>query len=214
MNKYSFKNEEIIIMPKSPKRCEELRIEMRNKIIHESIRYFAKNGFSGTKISDLAKHIGIGQGTLYVYFESKEMLFQEIYKIINREEDIEQLKILTFLPLSAKDKIHKLSKRVLRQLEEDESFAAVVALNTQALLEQDKECSADGTTYQTKLYQYMVKIIEQGQMEGSVVNGNPLKLADYYWGVVYLYALKKLFTTKYELINSDDLERTLLKLAK
>ncbi|MDF2513668.1 MAG: hypothetical protein K0S04_3534 [Herbinix sp.] len=201
-------------MPKSPKRCEELRIEMRNKIIHESIRYFAKNGFSGTKISDLAKHIGIGQGTLYVYFESKEMLFQEIYKIINREEDIEQLKILTFLPLSAKDKIHKLSKRVLRQLEEDESFAAVVALNTQALLEQDKECSADGTTYQTKLYQYMVKIIEQGQMEGSVVNGNPLKLADYYWGVVYLYALKKLFTTKYELINSDDLERTLLKLAK
>jgi AcrR family transcriptional regulator len=214
MNKYSFKNEEIIIMPKSPKRCEELRIEMRNKIIHESIRYFAKNGFSGTKISDLTKHIGIGQGTLYVYFESKEMLFQEIYKIINREEDIEQLKILTFLPLSAKDKIHKLSKRVLRQLEEDESFAAVVALNTQALLEQDKECSADGTTYQTKLYQYMVKIIEQGQMEGSVVNGNPLKLADYYWGVVYLYALKKLFTTKYELINSDDLERTLLKLAK
>jgi AcrR family transcriptional regulator len=197
-------------MPKSPKRCEELRIEMRNKIIHESIRYFAKNGFSGTKISDLAKHIGIGQGTLYVYFESKEMLFQEIYKIINREEDIEQLKILTFLPLSAKDKIHKLSKRVLRQLEEDESFAAVVALNTQALLEQDKECSADGTTYQTKLYQYMVKIIEQGQKEGSVVDGNPLKLADYYWGVVYLYALKKLFTTKYELINSDDLERTLL----
>ena len=197
-------------MPKSPKRCEELRVEMRNKIIHESIRYFAKNGFSGTKISDLAKHIGIGQGTIYIYFESKEMLFQEIYKIINRDEDIEQLIILTLLPLSAKNKIHKLSKTVLRQLEEDESFAAVVALNTQALLEQDKDGSADGTTYQTKLYQSMVKIIEQGQKEGSVVEGNPLKLADYYWGVVYLYALKKLFTTKYELINSDDLERTLL----
>lgn len=38
-----------------------------------------------------------------------------------------------------------------------------------------------------------------------------MKLADYYWGVVYLYALKSLFTTQYEMINVDDLERTVLK---
>lgn len=198
-------------MPKSQKRCEEIRTEMRNKILEESILYFAKNGFSGTKISDLSKHIGIAQGTIYVYFESKEKLFQEIHKMMNREKDIKQLKLLTYLPIPAKQKIHKLTKQVLTQLNEDDHFAGMIALNTQLLLEQDERNSADETTYQSELYKYMALIIEQGQKEGSMVSGNPMKLADYYWGVVYLYALKKLFTIKYEMISSDDLERTVLK---
>ena len=198
-------------MPKSPERCEEIKTEMRNRILQKSILYFAKNGFSGTKISDLSKHIGIGQGTIYLYFESKEQLFQEIYKMINREKDIRQIKLLVKLPIPARHKIHRLTKEVLCQLKEDENFAGMIALNTQMLLEQDKDYSADGTTYQSELYKYMAEIIEQGQREGSVVSGNPLKLADYYWGVVYLYALKKLFTTRYEIINSEDLERTVLK---
>ena len=59
-------------MPKSPEKCQEIREETRSKIFHDSMLYFAKNGFAGTKISDLAKHIGIGQGTIYIYFKSKE----------------------------------------------------------------------------------------------------------------------------------------------
>lgn len=51
-------------MLKSQERCQEIREETRSKILHDSMLYFAKNGFAGTKISDLAKHIGIGQGTL------------------------------------------------------------------------------------------------------------------------------------------------------
>lgn len=197
-------------MPKSPERCEAIRAEMRNKILHESILYFAKNGFTGTKISDLSKHIGIAQGTIYIYFESKEMLFQEIHKMINSDKDIKQLKLLVALPLPAVQKIHKLTDDVLHRLKENDSFAASIALNTQMIFEQDKQGCADTTTYQSELYMYMAKIIEQGQREGSVVAGNAMKLADYYWGVIYLYALKKLFTIQYEMIGSQDLERTIL----
>jgi AcrR family transcriptional regulator len=198
-------------MPKSPERCQEIKAEMRTRILSKSMLYFARNGFAGTKISDLSKHIGIGQGTIYTYFESKEDLFQEIHKIINREEDIKQLKLLTNLPIPAKQKINMLTKSVLQQLIEDDSFAGMIALNTQMLLEQDEGYSTNSATYQSELYEYTAKIIEQGQREGSVVIGKSLKLADYYWGVVYLYSLKRLFTMKYEMINSEDLERTLLK---
>ncbi|MDE6607791.1 MAG: hypothetical protein K2K54_08570, partial [Lachnospiraceae bacterium] len=69
----------------------------------------------------------------------------------------------------------------------------------------------EGSTYESDSYQYTAKIIEQGQKEKSVVTGSPMKLADYYWGVMYLYSLKKLFTTKYETISVHDLERILLK---
>lgn len=197
-------------MPKSPERCQEIREEMRDKILNRAMLYFAKNGFSGTKISDLAKHIGIGQGTIYVYFKSKEELFHEIFTVINSIKDINELKVLSLMPISSKHKIHILSKSIIEKMEEHESYAAKIALNTQMMFEKNNFSSGD-TTYQSDLYKYTAKIIEQGQKEKSVVIGTPMKLADYYWGVVYLYALKKLFTTKYEMITILDLERILVK---
>lgn len=197
-------------MPKSTERCKEIREQTREMILNKSMLYFARNGFAGTKINDLAKHIGIGQGTMYSYFESKEALFQEVYEMVNYEDDIKQLKLLSSLPIPAKQKIHELTKKVLRRLVEDNDYAGVIVLNTQLLFEQYPNYSSTDTTYQSELYKFTAKIISQGQTEGSVVTGTPLKLADYYWGVVYLYALRKLFTTKYEMITSEDLERTLL----
>lgn len=196
-------------MPKSKERCQEIRMETRSKILHDSMLHFAKNGFAGTRISDLAKQIGIGQGTLYIYFKSKEELFHEIFSMVNISGDVKKLKTLAHLPISAKKKIEKLSHNIMAKLAEDELFAAKIALNTQMLLEQNDFIAE--TAYQSELYQVTEKIVEQGQKEGSVVEGTPLKLADYYWGVIYLYALKKLFVTKYEMISEEDLARVLLK---
>lgn len=197
-------------MPKSQERCQEIREETRSKILNDSMLYFAKNGFAGTKISDLAKHIGIGQGTLYIYFKSKEELFHEIFALTNNSKDMKELKILMNLPISAKKKIHKLSNSIMKKLTQEDTYAAKVALNAQMMLEQKDFASAE-TIYQSKIYQITEKIIKQGQKEGSIIDGLPMKLADYYWGVVYLYALRKLFTTKYEMISDKDLARVLLK---
>lgn len=198
-------------MPKSKERCQEIREEMRNTILRKSLLYFARNGFAGTKISELSKNIGIGQGTIYVYFESKEELFQEILKIADSNEMLKKMKLLAAMPISAKKKMRMLSETVLNRLEEDETFAAMIALNTQMLLEKSEAYSSGDTTYQTELYNYTSKIIEQGQKEKSMVDGSSMKLADYYWGVVYLYSLKRIFTSEYEMISVDDLERTVLK---
>ncbi len=198
-------------MPKSKERCQEIREAMKNTILRKALLYFARNGFAGTKISDLSKNIGIGQGTIYVYFESKEELFQEILKIADSNEMLKKMKLLAGMPISAKKKLRMLSETVLNRLKEEETFAAMIALNTQMLLEKNEAYSSEETTYQTELYNYTSKIIEQGQKEKSMVDGSSMKLADYYWGVVYLYSLKRLFTSEYEMISIDDLERTVLK---
>ncbi len=198
-------------MPKSTEQCEEIKRKTREKILHKSVLYFARNGFAGTKIGDLARYIGIGQGTIYLYFSSKDELLHEIQKYVASAADIKSVKALTLLPLSAEKKIIKLSTVVLNRLANDINFAAKIALNTQMLLESGQSGSSSDTTYQSELYHYMIKIINQGQREGSVVEEKPLKLADYYWGVVYLYALKRLFTKNFEMIDIQDLNRTLLK---
>ncbi len=199
-------------MPKSKERCQEIREEMRTTILQKSLLYFARNGFAGTKIGDLSKSIGIGQGTIYVYFASKEELFQEILKMTDFKEELQKMKLLLHLPLvNAKKKLRLLAEYIMKQLQEEELFAAKITLNTQMLLEKTKEYSSGDTTYQTELYSVTAQIIEQGQKEGSMAEGSSMKLADYFWGVVYLYSLKRLFTTEYEMISVEDLERTVLK---
>lgn len=188
-------------MPKSQERCQEIREETRNLIIRKSVLYFAKNGFDGTKISDLSRHIGIAQGTIYIYFKSKEELYSEIFSISDRIAKNDKLTTLVKLPLPADTKIRKLSDYIIKNLKEDEMFSAGIALYTQRLLEGE----ADQSFYKTT-----EKIIKQGQKEGCVVSGNSRKLSELYWGVVYLYAVKNMYQTDFAMINSDDLSRVLL----
>ena len=189
-------------MPKSQERCQEIREETKNLIIKKSILYFAKNGFAGTKISELSKHIGIAQGTIYLYFESKEELYSAIFAISDKVAGSEKLSAFSKLPISAELKIKMLSDYVIKSLKNDEMFAAGIALYTQRLLEGD----ADQSFYKTT-----EKIIREGQKEGTVVAGSARKLSEFYWGVVYLYAVKSLYTSDFSMITSEDLSRTLLR---
>ena len=198
-------------MPKSPERCAELRGEMRARILRESLRYFARNGFAGTRIADLARGIGIAQGTIYRYFDSKEDLFSALSELVANGEDVRQLKLLAKLPLPAKAKIGRLTAIVLDRLADDELFAASVVLNTQLMLEEGQLEDGRPVPYGSELYALTVRIVKQGQREGSVAEGDPLKLADYFWSVAYVYALKRLFTSGYDMIDAADMERTLLK---
>ncbi|MCI5726446.1 MAG: TetR/AcrR family transcriptional regulator [Clostridium sp.] len=197
-------------MPKSKKQCQEIRDTMRATILQKSLLYFARNGFSGTKISDLARNIGIGQGTIYVYFESKEDLYKEIFAIANYEEELKKMEFLIKLPIPAKEKMKQLSKTIIRQLKEDETFASKIVLNTQLILEQSNKASSIDTSYQTKLYELTEKIIKQGQKEKVVVDTSTMKLTDYYRSIVYTYALKRLFTSDFEFITAEDLNRSVL----
>ena len=189
-------------MPKSEERCREIREETRELIVRKSALYFARNGFSGTKISDLSKNIGIAQGSIYNYFGSKEELFAEVYSISDKIAGVHKLDTVAKLPIPADKKINMLSEHIIKNIKKDEMFSAGIALFTQRMLEGE----ADDAFYKTT-----EKMIKSGQKEGSVVAGNARKLAEYYWGVVYLYALKRLYTEDFVMITSSDLSRILLR---
>ena len=197
-------------MPKSKEQCQELREKMRATILQKSLLYFARNGFAGTKIGDLSRNIGIAQGTIYVYFDSKEELYKEIFEITRYEKELRDMELLTKLPLPAREKIKQLSKKIMKRIVEDEMFAAKIVLNSQLVLEQSVEASSVDTSYQTKLYKLTETIFKQGQKEKTVVRTSSMKLTDYYWSIVYVYALKRLFTSEFEFITEEDLCRSVL----
>lgn len=55
--------------------CKETKKE---KILEAAYLLFSENGYKRTKISDIAATAGIGKGTVYEYFDSKESLLLSI----------------------------------------------------------------------------------------------------------------------------------------
>jgi AcrR family transcriptional regulator len=57
--------------PADPDHCAR----RREKILDAAVVLFAKQGFANTEMQELADTVGVGKGTLYRYFPSKDSLF-------------------------------------------------------------------------------------------------------------------------------------------
>ncbi|KPL15925.1 hypothetical protein AMJ74_00265 [candidate division WOR_3 bacterium SM1_77] len=49
--------------------------DTRLKIIRAGLKVFAKKGYFKTTVDDIAKEVGIGKGTVYLYFKDKPTLY-------------------------------------------------------------------------------------------------------------------------------------------
>ena len=56
-------------------------------IIEAAIRVFARLGFANTKMLHIAEAAGIGKGTIYEYFKSKDELFVAVFNAFIKEND-------------------------------------------------------------------------------------------------------------------------------
>ena len=52
--------------------------QKRRQIVAHAARLFAAEPFDKVRLNDVAAAAGVGKGTLYVYFESKEELYLSI----------------------------------------------------------------------------------------------------------------------------------------
>jgi len=53
-------------------------MDKKEQILHAALEVFAKQGLDKGKIADIAVKAGIGKGTIYEYFSSKEEIFKAI----------------------------------------------------------------------------------------------------------------------------------------
>ena len=59
--------------------------DKRSLVLEASIDLFADEGFWNTPTTRIAKHAGVGTGTLFNYFGSKEGLIDEVYMQLKKE---------------------------------------------------------------------------------------------------------------------------------
>ncbi len=54
--------------------------DKRERILDAAVRVFAKSGFHATRVADVAKAAGVADGTIYLYFESKDELLRSLFE--------------------------------------------------------------------------------------------------------------------------------------
>lgn len=56
-----------------------VRDDKRGKILKSAIKVFARKGFYNAKISEIARHAGIADGTVYLYFKNKDDILISLF---------------------------------------------------------------------------------------------------------------------------------------
>jgi AcrR family transcriptional regulator len=56
------------------------KADKREAILAAALELFVERGFYGTAVPEIADRAGVGAGTIYRYFESKEALVNELYR--------------------------------------------------------------------------------------------------------------------------------------
>ena len=155
--------------------------DKRERILRAAVRVFAKNGFHDTRVSEVAKAAGVADGTIYLYFKSKDELLLSLF-----EDRVEAL--LTFMKLElpkfqgAPAKLRRIIELQLGLLEGERELAEVFTVILRQSTKLLKEYAAP------KFLAYLesiAAIVSEGQDAGDFrTDVPPLLVARATWGAL------------------------------
>jgi AcrR family transcriptional regulator len=62
--------------PEAPRRRQRRKDARPQEIVEAAMRLWAEKGYAATRLDDVAAEAGVAKGTIYLYFASKEALFE------------------------------------------------------------------------------------------------------------------------------------------
>lgn len=98
--------------------------EKRKSVLAAARRVFAKKGLAAARIEDVASEAGIGKGTVYEYFRSKDDIFFALFEEMKRELHRRIFEIDGALP--PREKLRQLVSSALLAFEQWRDFGYVL----------------------------------------------------------------------------------------
>ena len=141
-----------------------------------ALQCFAKQGYAGTRIRDIAEAGDVSEAALYRHFESKEAVAQSLFAQ-HFQEFGQQMKATFATTQPASEKLQDVVRLLLKTYRENPAAFNFVILNTPSFL---PHLSPD-TIYPMDVLE---QIVRDGQAEGSLRDGQPNLLAAIFLGCV------------------------------
>ena len=140
------------------------------------MRVFARSGYHGSRVGDIAEEAGVAHGLLYHYFPSKEAVLQTIFRE-NWGALIERFRAVEAADEPAPEKLEGIAKILLRTWRNDPGLVTVMVrevARSQQLQGQVEEVR--------EAFVIVQRVIEEGQATGAFRRDLDARLASW---VVY-----------------------------
>lgn len=117
--------------------------DKREAILRAAIKVFARNGYFNSKVSDIAGEAGIADGTVYLYFKSKEEVLHSVFDRA-MEEFINEGKREIAEIEGADERLRRIARLHLEKLGADREAAIVFQVELRGSTKFMEEFSATG----------------------------------------------------------------------
>ena len=101
----------------------------RRAILQSAIATFAEHGFVASRTRDIAAGAGVAEGTIYLYFESKDDLLLTAFRE-RVSEFCDSVQHLLSAPLPFQERLTRFIRSQFESIEEDPSLATVLLLES------------------------------------------------------------------------------------
>jgi TetR/AcrR family transcriptional regulator, fatty acid metabolism regulator protein len=134
------------------------------QILDAAVKVFARQGFHQSTVAQIAKAAGVADGTIYLYFKSKDDILFQFYEYKARQV-FERFRRTVDEATHAVDKLHNLVCTHLSEFQKDIDMAIVY----QAETHQHRRAAQEAIKEMSKMYRDIVtEIVELGQREGKL----------------------------------------------
>ncbi len=136
--------------------------DKRTAIIRAAISVFAHNGYFNSKVADIAREAGVADGTVYLYFKSKEEILHSIFDRTVDEAVADARKQLDDIS-DPREKLRQIARLHLERLGADRDLAVVFQVELRGSTKFMEEFSAAGFAGYLALIR---STFEEGQRAG------------------------------------------------
>src|SRR5437773_7556258 len=133
--------------------------DKRAMILRAATRVFARNGYFNSKVADIARAAEVADGTVYLYFKSKEEILHSIFDQNMAEAIAAGRKLIENLD-DPRQKLRRIAKLHLQRLGSNRDLAVVFQVELRGSTKFMEEFSAAGFAEYLELLR---KIFEEGQ---------------------------------------------------
>ena len=145
-----------------PQQTRPAVADKREAILRAATRVFAESGYFNSKVADIARVAGVADGTVYLYFKSKEDILHSIFERNTSaaiEEGREELAKIT----DPREKLRRIARHHLERLGSDRDLAVVFQVELRGSTKFMEAFSAAGLAE----YLHLIReVFEEGQREG------------------------------------------------
>jgi len=144
-------------------RTQTAAADKRRLILDAAVRVFARRGFNGCRVSDIADEANVAYGLVYHYFRSKDevldTLFLERWNVM-----LDVIRELDAREIAAREKLHAITSFIVDSYRHDPELMKVI------IVEVTRAANSFGQTHLAKIreaYELIGGIVERAQADGE-----------------------------------------------